>query len=64
MHSGLVLYSGLFLSIPESKQKLREKEKFRVYEEITPLNLAFGKMMGADKKQPWFFCFVFAPRQR
>jgi len=55
---------GLFLSIPESKQNLSEKEKFRVSEEITSSKLGFVKMMGEDKKQPWTFCFVFASRQR
>jgi hypothetical protein len=56
---------GLFLSIPESKQNLSEKEKFRVSEEITPSKLGFVKMMGEDKNQPWLrnaffvlrFCF-------
>jgi hypothetical protein len=43
---------GLFLSIPESKQNLREKEKFRACEEITPSKLGFVKMMGEDKNQP------------
>ena len=45
---------GLFLSIPESKQNLKEKEKFRVSEEITPSKLGFVMMMGEDKKQPEF----------
>jgi len=45
-------WSGLFLSIPESKQNLSEKEKFRVSEEITPSKLGFVKMTGEDKKQP------------
>jgi len=45
-------WTGLFLSIPESKQNLREKEKFRVSEEITPSKFGFVKMMGEDKKQP------------
>ena len=43
---------GLFLLIPELKQNLREKEKFRVCEGITPLNLGFVKMKGEDKNQP------------
>jgi len=41
----------LFIN-PESKQNLKEKEKFRVSEEITPSKLGFVKMMGEDKKQP------------
>ena len=45
-------WTGLFLSIPESKQNLSEKEKFRVSEEITPSKLGFVKMRGEDKKQP------------
>ena len=48
----LYKWTGLFLSIPESKQNLKEKEKFRVSEEITPSKLGFVKMRGEDKKQP------------
>ena len=45
-------WTGLFLSIPESKPDLREKEKFRGIEEIAPSNLGKVKMKGEDKKQP------------
>ena len=62
--AALIQCSGLFLSIPESKQNLSEKEKFRRNEEITPSKLGFVKMTGEDKNQPWIFCFVFALRQR
>lgn len=46
------MWIGLFLSSPESKQNLREKEKFQTCKEITPLNLGFVKITGEDKKQP------------
>ena len=59
---------GLFLSIPESKHNLREKEKFRVCEEITPSKLGFVKMMGEDKNQPcpdnYRGCFVFVSKTK
>ncbi|PTN10402.1 hypothetical protein [Mangrovibacterium marinum] len=44
--------SGLFLSRPESNEKLRETGKLRRETEITRLNLAFRQMEVADKNQP------------